>query len=405
MKRLLASFFLTALLSTLTLPAIAATFRTGETVKITAPVNDNAYIVGSQVTIDQPIRGDLITAGGTVLVKASVAEDLFAAGGTIFIDGIIGGDVRVAGGNLVLHGTIGGDLVAAGGSVTLLDGSSVKGDIVIGGGDVTVGGTVGGDVQIRGGIVRLGSIVKGDVNIQAEDITIKNSVDGSALLVAKTITLDPGAKLMRDVQYWSQMGEQQFADVGTQIRGTVTFDADLQPLREKKFDGARTMAGAGMLAAIIGVGGYLLFSAALIIVLLVLLTKTFFMDTAKFLSKNMWTSFLYGFLFFAATPVAALLFLISIIGIPVALFISAMYSFAIIFAKPLTAIVLARTMELRRGYKWGKSMVMLISVLFYVALKIVALIPVVGWMLCLVTVLFAYGAVVATKWSKIQKVR
>jgi len=129
------------------------------------------------------------------------------------------------------------------------------------------------------------------------------------------------------------------------------------------------------------------------------------MDAAKFLSKKTWTSFLYGFLFFAATPVAALLFLISIIGIPVALFISTMYSFAIVFAKPVTAIVLTRTLELRRGYKWGKPMIMLVSVLFYVALKIVALIPIVGWMVCLVTILFAYGAVVATKWSKIQKVR
>ncbi|MFH1444757.1 MAG: hypothetical protein ABIG34_05230 [Candidatus Peregrinibacteria bacterium] len=403
MKRLLASFFLTALLSTLTLPALAATFKTGETVKLPGPLNDNAYVVGGQITIDQPIRGDLIVVGGNVLVKTSVAEDLFAAGGTVFIDSTVGGDLRVAGGNLVLHGTVGGDLLVAGGSITLLDGSSVKGDVVVAGGNITIGGTVGGNVQVRGGQVRLGSIVKGDIDIQAEDITIRNSVDGSALLVAKTITLDPGAKLMRDVRYWSQKGDQQFADAGTQIRGKITYDADLQMFKSKKFD--KKAAGAGIIAAIIGVGGFLLLSSALIILLLVLLTKTFFTDAAKFLSKKTWTSFLYGFLFFAATPVAAFLFLISVIGIPIALFISAMYSFAIIFAKPLTAIVLTRTVELRYKYKWGKPMIILVSVLFYVALKIVSLIPVVGWMICLVTILFAYGAVVATKWSKVQKVR
>ncbi|MDD5103838.1 MAG: polymer-forming cytoskeletal protein [Candidatus Peribacteraceae bacterium] len=405
MKRLLASFFLTALLSTLTLPALAATFKAGETVKAIGPVKGNAYIVGSQVTIDQPVQGDLMTAGGTVLVKTSVMEDVFAAGGTVFVDGTIGGDLRVAGGNLVLRGTVGGDLVAGGGTVTLLDGSSVKGDVVIGGGDINLGGTVGGDVQVRGGQVRLGSIVKGDIDIQAESVTLAGSVDGSALLVAKTITLDPGARLMRGVQYWSEKGDQQFAGALSQIRGTVTFDPALRPLREQKFDGAGKMAGAGILATIIGVGGYLLFSAALVIVLLVLLTKTFFMDAARFLSKKTWTSFLYGFLFFAAVPVAAFLFLISIIGIPIALFIGTMYSFAIVFAKPVTAIVLTRTVEMRRGYKWGKPMIMLVSVLFYIALKIVSLIPVVGWMICLVTILFAYGAVVATKWSKIQKVR
>ncbi|MFH0851822.1 MAG: polymer-forming cytoskeletal protein [Candidatus Peregrinibacteria bacterium] len=405
MKRLLSSFFLTALLSTLTLPALAATFKAGDTVKVTAPLNDNAYIVGGQVTVDQPVQGDLVTAGGNILVKTTVKEDILAAGGTVFVQGNIGGDVRIAGGNLVIGGTIGGDLVAGGGSVTLLDGSSVKGDVVIGGGDINLGGTVGGDIRIRGGQVRLGSIVKGDIDIRAEDITILGSVDGAALLAAKTITLDPKAKLMRGVRYWSQIGEQQFAESKAQIRGAVTFDPDLRPMKGKQFENAGKVSGAGIIAAIIGVGGFLLLSAALIILLLVLLTRTFFTDAAKFLAKKTWTSFLYGFLFFAATPVAALLFLISIIGIPIALFIATMYAFAIVFANPITAIVLARVLEQRRGAKWGKPMIILVSVLFYLALKIVHLIPIVGWMVCLVTVLFAYGAVMETKWSKWTKVR
>ncbi|MDD4287841.1 MAG: hypothetical protein PHN33_05855 [Candidatus Peribacteraceae bacterium] len=405
MKRLLSSFFLTALLSTLTLPALAATLKAGETVKVTTPISDNAYVVGGQVTVDQPVAKDLVVAGGNVLVKTNVKEDILAAGGTVFVQGNIGGDVRIAGGNLVIGGTIDGDLVAAGGSVTLLDGSSVKGDVWMGGGDLNLGGTVGGDVLVRGGVIRMGSIVKGDVDIRAEDISISGTVDGSAILAAKTITLDPKAKLMRDVRYWSALGEKQFIATKTQVRGTATFDPALLPMQGKQFEKAGKLTAAGIIAAIIGVGGYLLFSAALIILLLVLLTKTFFADAAKFLSKKTWTSFLYGFLFFAVTPVAALLFLISIIGIPIALFIGLLYAFAIVFANPITAIVLARTLELRRGYKWGKPMLILVSVLFYLALKIVHLIPIVGWMVCFVTVLFAYGAVMETKWSKWTKVR
>jgi len=405
MKRLLSSFFLTALLSTLTLPALAATFKAGETVKVTTPINDNAYVVGGQVTVDQPGLKDLVVAGGNVLVKANVREDVLAAGGTVFVQGAVGGDVRIAGGNLVIGGTIGGDLVAGGGTVTLLDGSSVKGDVVIGGGDINLGGTVGGDVLVRGGRVRLGSIVKGDIDLQAEDISISGSVDGSAVLAGKTISLTPDAKLMRDVRYWSTLGEEQFATSQPQIRGTVTFDPTLQPLQGKKFERAGKWTAAAIITAIIGVGGFLLLSATLVILLLVLLTKTFFADSAKFLSKKTWTSFLYGFLFFAATPVAALLFLISIIGIPIALFIGFLYAFAIVFANPITAIVLAHTLQLRRGAKWGKPMIILMSVLFYLALKIVHLIPIVGWMICVVTVLFAFGAVLATKWAKWTKVR
>lgn len=405
MKRLLASFFLTALLSTLTLPALAATFKTGETVKMTAPINDNAYVVGGQVTVDQPVTKDLVIVGGNVLVNTTVREDLLAAGGSVFVQGTIGGDVRVAGGNLVIGGTIGGDVVVGGGSVTILDGSSVKGDVVIGGGEINLGGTIGGDVQLRGGVVRMGGIVKGNIDIRAEDISIAGSVDGTSLLVAKEISLSPDAKLMRDVRYWSDLGEQQFAGTDAQIRGSVTYDPDLEPMQGKRFDDVRKGLAAGIIAAIIGVGGFLLLSATLIILLLVLLTQTFFLDTARFLSKKTWTSFLYGFLFFAATPVAAFLFFVSIIGIPIALFIGCLYAFAIVFANPITAIVLTRTVELRRGAKWGKPMIILVSVLFYLALKIVHLIPIIGWMIGIVTVLFAYGAVMATEWNKWTKVR
>lgn len=406
MKRLLSSFFLTALLSTLTLPALAATFRTGETVKVSTPLNDNAYVFGGQVTVDQTVGKDLVTGGGNVLVAADVREDLLAGGGTVIVQGDVGGDIRVAGGTVMVTGSVGGDIVSMGGTVTLMNSASVRGDIVAAGGDINLGAaSVGGDVLVRGSNVRLDSLVKGNLDIQAEDVTILGSVDGTSVVAAKNITLGADARLMRGVRYWSDKGEQQFAGSQEQVRGDIVYDPTLRPLAGKAMDNKEKIVGAAVLTAVIGVGGFLLLSAALVILLLVLLTQTFFLDSARFLAKKTWTSFLYGFLFFAATPVVVFLFLISIIGIPVALFIGAMYVFAIVFANPLTAIVLARTVELRRGAKWGKPMIILVSVLFYIALKIVHLIPIVGWMICAVTVCFAYGAVLATKWNKWTKVR
>lgn len=404
MKRLLSSFFLTALLSTLTLPALAATMQAGENVKLTGPILDNAYMVGSKVTVDQSIKGDLVTAAGNILVQSRVEEDILAAGGTVFIDSNVGGDVRVVGGTLVIGGTIGGDLMAAGGNITLLDGASVGGDVVMGGGDMNLGGTIGGNVTIRGGNVSMGSQVKGNVDIRADQLTITGTVDGTSLLAATTISVAPAAKLMRDVRYWSELKEQQFASGQSQIHGKATFDPSLAILQNLQENSGRA-AGAAMITAVIGAGGFLLLSATLLILLLALLTQTFFTDAAKFLQKRPWTSFLYGFLFFAATPVAALLFFISIIGIPIAFFIGSLYLFAILFAKPVAAIALARTLELKRGAKWGKPMVILMSALLYLALKIISLVPVVGWMICLVVVLFGVGSVVETTWTKWSKIR
>lgn len=405
MKRLLSSLFLTALLSTIALPALAATLLGGEKLKVTSPIRDNAYLVGGEVSVTEPVSGDLLVAGGTVIIKTTVRDDVLAAGGSIVIEGNIGGDLRVVGGNITLHGTVGGDLIAAGGSVMVMDGSIVRGDVVLGGGNIILDGGVGGKVIARGGTVTLSKPVKGSVDIRAEEIVIEGSVDGAAVLAAKEITLSPDAKLMRDVRYWSAKGEQQFAENREQILGEVSFDPALQIITERTLERTQRWTAAGIVAAVIGVGGFFLLSAALVIFLLQLLTKTFFHDSAKFLMKKPWTSLLYGFLFFAATPVAALLFLLSVIGVPVALLLGTLYAFAIVFCKPVTALVLTRMIELKRGARWHGAVIFLVSVLLYLALKIVSFIPVVGWIIVIVTIFFAYGAVVATKWEKWEKIR
>jgi carbonic anhydrase/acetyltransferase-like protein (isoleucine patch superfamily) len=287
----------------------------------------------------------------------------------------------------------------------VMGGSVIRGDAVVGGGNVILDAGVGRNVLVRGGTVALGKPVKGSVDIRAEEIVLGSSVDGAAVLAGREITLAPTAKFMRDVRFWSEKGDQQFAASRGQIRGKVTFDPTLRSLRGEKFEHAEKAGAVGFLTAIIGVGGFLLLSAALVILLMQLLTKTFFSDAAKFLTKKTWTSLLYGFLFFAATPVAVLLFLLSIIGIPIALLIGTMYIFAIVFNKPITALVLARTIELRRGAKWNGVKIFLLSVLLYLAMKIVSLIPTIGGIIIAATVFFAFGAVVRTKWVKWRKVR
>lgn len=392
---------LALLFSLIALPALAATLQGGENLKITAPIKDDAYLAGGQVSVDQPIEGDLLAAGGTVLIKTVVQEDIAAVGGTLFLEGTTKGDVRIAGGNVFVRNTIEGDLIVLGGSVVLSPDATVKGDVIAAGGDLTIAGSIGGKLLARGGNVTMNGMVKGTADIRAENVSIGGSIDGDAMIVGtQKITFEPSAKLMRDVRYWQPKLEIQ--PTKTNVKGLLTYDPALAP---KEFPMGEKEAKAGFLAALAGISVIMVLSAALTILLLLLISKSFFPDAARTLIKQPWTSMLYGFLFFVATPIAGLLFLITVIGAPIGLVIFMAYLCTLIFAKTLTAVVLAQVIVLRYKLSWGKPSIFFLALALYLAMKIIGFIPVLGWIVCLAAILFAFGALMTVKWAKFAKVR
>ncbi len=112
---------------------------------------------------------------------------------------------------------------------------------------------------------------------------------------------------------------------------------------------------------------------------------------------------LYGLLYFVVVPFIATLLLITIIGLPIAVFIFLSYGFAIFFAKPLTALVLAKWTEQKYKKKWGKPLFFFVSVGIYILLKLISLVTIVAWITVLAVVLIAFGALIETKfeiWKK-----
>ncbi len=79
------------------------------------------------------------------------------------------GEQTVTGGSFVLRAneTIEGDLVVLGGSATLETGARVEGDINVAGGSADIGGTVTGDVNVLGGSIKLRSsaVVEGGTQV------------------------------------------------------------------------------------------------------------------------------------------------------------------------------------------------------------------------------------------------
>ena len=399
MKKI-SSFALGVLLFASAAPAYASFLMAEEELTIVIPLNDDTYAAGGMVNVQEDVGGDLFIAGGEVSIKSDIEQDLIVVGGDVTIGGSIGDDMRVAGGDVTITSTVRDDLIVFGGDVTIAESATIEGDLRIFGGNVTIDGTVEGDIQARAGRIKFAGSVGGDADIRSEELRFNGDVKGNSILSSTDLHIGNTASFAQDVHYWQPEGAYYFA--GATVQGKTILD---ESLAFKSADKVKQTAFDLFSAGLIAIAGYTLLSATLFILLIILLTKTYFADGAKRLKKSPGTSLWYGFLYLIATPFVVLFFCITIIGIPIGLFLGVMYVFSLFFAKALTGILLAKWIELRRQKKWGTFRFFITSVGVYALLRIVSLIPIIGTFIVIILMLMMFGALGHTEYQKYKKVR
>lgn len=379
-------------------PVSAAVFWSDETgTEIDLPVGEDLYATGENVRIDTPAGGDIVAAGGTVSIAESVAGDVIVAGGDISISGEIKDDVRVAGGTVMISAPVRGDLFVFGGTVTLTRDAVIGGEVFIAGGNVVIEGTVNGLLRIRGGNVAFRGTAKGDADIRSGEMTLGGSIAGETILVADRITVAQAANFGESVRYWRSGPPLTFTE--GQVEGTAELDRSLaRPTM--KGDDVRQILTAGFFAA----QAYIILSAALFLFFLVLFGNRFFAEAGLVVKKAPGWSFLYGLLFFIVVPVVAILFFVSIIGIPIGLLLAGLYVFSLVFAKPIAAIVLTKALEGRtkKAKPWGKVKVFFAALGLYLGLKLLTFVPVLGWMVIFAAICIAFGALLTAKMREMR---
>ncbi len=397
------SFILLSVFTFVAVPAFAATVDSGEHIVVNTTVFDDLYIGGSSVEVRDKIYGDVLTAGGEVTITGTVRDDLTVVGGKLDLSGEVGDDVRAAGGEANITGAINGDLIVFAGRVFVADTAVIGGDIIVNGGEVSLNGIVKGDMKVRGGVISFKGTVNGDADLRSGEFSTSGKIGGNTKLISQSLTLREGATFVGDIEYWVPAGEQDF---GASALGATIYNADLSPIQitEKYEEIEWTLYG--VLQMLLGAFfAYSILAAALFILIMVLSTKTYFTDAVRHARKKPWKCFGIGVVYFIITPIIATFFLISVIGAPIGLFILAMYAFSLFFAKLMTAMVLARWYAMKNKLKWKKITFFFVSLFAYVALKIIGVIPVVGWLFVAFLILVAFGALVQTEYDKFKQVR
>ncbi|MGA9405950.1 MAG: hypothetical protein WBW71_02335 [Bacteroidota bacterium] len=156
-------------------------FAAGDQVVIDGTVNGDAYVAGGVVDVEGTINGDLLVAGGMVTVGGTVSDHIRAAGGTININGKVGKDISAVGGSIIVgrSGDVSGNLLAACGNLEIL--GNVGKEARMTSGDAQINGTIKGDLNFIGNYLTVGqgANVGGNLHAMVKDKEKINIADGA----------------------------------------------------------------------------------------------------------------------------------------------------------------------------------------------------------------------------------
>jgi cytoskeletal protein CcmA (bactofilin family) len=267
-------------------------------------MGSDVFIGGGSVTVRDPVGGDLFIAGGAVDVDAAVGGDTVATGGKVRIGAEVGQSVYAAGGQVNVNGKVGRNLRVAGGQVEVGPKAEVTGNVSAAGGQVRLYGAVRGHVQAAGGRVLIDGPVGGDV-----------------LATSGHVELGPQARIAGKLRYRS--GEALHKDAAAQVSGGI------EPLTPAWGAGAASRPaaqepppqrrGMGAISWVWTVGLIVLAAAWLA------LAPGVSARSSQALRERTGFSLLLGFVWLVCVPVLAVLMLLTVIGIPLALFVAAAY--------------------------------------------------------------------------------
>ncbi|MEK7638432.1 MAG: polymer-forming cytoskeletal protein [Patescibacteria group bacterium] len=337
------------------LTAMAATLVSGQQYSLPAQkiVEGNLYSAAGTSTIGGRVTGDVLAVGGTISLAGSVGGDVFAIGGTLQVLGPVGGDVRVAGGTLSINDRVGGDLVVAGGTVHVLPGAIVQGDLIVAAGQVIVDGTVQGSVRMTGEELVINGAVYGDVRYRSQNQLQKGE---SAVIGGKVLrtAVSPSRTSL-------QASEGAFKGAFWAIVGVMT--------------GMALLAGLGLVA------------------LLMWRWRRQSLGIIAQARDEFWPSLGRGITYGILVPIAAILLLISFVGAFPGALLLLIYIAALILTKALAGMLFGSWLIMVMKKRQVMHLTWVSALGGFIVLRIVAMIPVVGWIISIAASLVVFGVV------------
>jgi cytoskeletal protein CcmA (bactofilin family) len=329
--------------------------------------------------------GDYYAAGRNIELTADVEGDVFAAGCPVLIESHVKGDEALAGCQITLRGKIDHDLYAAGGSVRLEN--EIAGSARIAGGQITLSrqARIAGRTTLAGGRVEISGNSGPYLKVFAGRLRLNGQVQGDADLTARSIEIGPAARIMGKLIYRS--AEEAKIDPAAQIAGGTT---------RLTLEVSKPAAQAGRVALVI----FLIFKLVCLLglmllgTILILVFPKFAQDAAGTIASDPGKSLALGLALLVTLPVAAMLLMMTVIGIPLGMTVLLLYPLALVIGYLTAAYFVGErgAAKLRQGIAMTRGRRILSLVLALLALAIIGLVPILGGLVIFIALLAGLGA-------------
>lgn len=330
-------------------------------------LGNDRFLAGCPIAVDRPVAGDLIAAGCDVDVTAEVAGDVIVMGGNLRLAAPVKQGVFAAGGRISIEGPVQRNVRVAGGRIHLNSDAKIGGNVTIGGGEIDIDGAIGGYLQVGGGKVLINGPVAGNVEIGAGHVE-----------------LGPNARIEGKLSYSS--GDEIDRDPAAQVKGGVE-----QVERGERWGASHHWHYGERHHH----GWFWSLGLLIIAAILVAALPEFYKGVAATTRTHWALAILIGFIVLVCVPISALLFAITLIGIPVALVLMVLYLMLLLVGCLSTGIAIGEIAlqswrpadAAKQGWRIGAA------VLALLALMLLGCIPFVGGLVRFAALLMGMGVV------------
>ncbi|MCD4813736.1 hypothetical protein K8S19_08610 [bacterium] len=351
-------------------PVLGMQFQSGENIYYDRGdlLDEDFYIAAEQVDFSGNALQDLfVAASSKAAIAGTVVQDLNVAVVEGEINAKVGDDLHVLAKHIILSGRVGGSALVLASEIYVKPQSVFEADSWFLGGSVHFSGTANDRMRISANTVMLDGTVAGDLLIEAGSIIIgrKARILGRLEYTAeKEIHIEQGAHVQNRPVWKKNTGEDQ-DDVSAGLKNFFTF-------------------GKVVYRLTIYIG--LLVLGCILILLLPQPARRY----AMVMRYQFWSSLGWGVLTALGILVGLIIFIITIIGIPLAIVLG-ITSFAAWMATAIGMGYLLGVLVLKPAPDKMKANIGAF-VLGFTALFLVELIPVVGALISLVVLFAGLGA-------------
>ena len=352
------------------LPVAAGADEFAEVVTKHGEFSENIFAAGREISVDGRVDGDVISFGRDIAVAGAVVGDVMAAGRSITVTAEIDGDVRIAGEDLITANGVTGEVMAAGRDVVLGPSAVVGGRAMLAGELVTVGGQIGGDVRAAGRVVTVTGTIAGDAELAGEEIVIAETAQISGDLTYRSLreaAIAPGAEILGDTVFIRSDGPKDYVD--------------------------RFLAGGSAI-------GLVLFAGLFLLGVLQTLLAPGAVTLALERIRRPWVVLGIGLAVLVLTPIATIISAVTVIGIPIAVVLFALFILALLLGYLIAAGAIGRfglALVGRDGDRsfWRRAGALAAGM---VVLAVVGFIPVLGGLVFVAALLFGVGTLALFAW-------